>query len=128
MRFSKKRETLNAVQAQGEKKTALERGKKAVRCAYALGMAASTFATAAAATGAVAYAAGKEQQVITQIKNIMTSVMKYVGIGLCIFGVYELAMAFLQQAPEQKTKGILIIVVGALMTGMGGFIDSMAAE
>lgn len=117
----KNKETIAAFK---EKTSAKERVKGAARSAYALGMAASTFATAATATGVTAFAA-HEDEAINQIVEIMKKVCKYVGIGLAIFGVYELAMAFLQQAPEQKTKGVLIIVVGAIMIGMGTFIDTI---
>ena len=87
MRTSKVRETMNAVKAQNERKSIAEKGKKAARCAYALGMAASTFASAAAIASVTAFAegqqkqaSGKESQVITQIKTIMERVIVITNI------------------------------------------------
>jgi hypothetical protein len=114
MRMTNKRETMAAIQ---EKNTVREKTEKAVRCAYALGMAASTFAGAAVASGAVAFAAD-ENAAINQIVSIMGRVGRVAGIALMIFGIYEVVMAFLQQAPEQKTKGVLMLVVGAVLTGI----------
>lgn len=128
MRMTRTRETMAAVK---EKSSVKDRATKAARCAYALGMATSTFATAATMSAVTAFAETadeKANQVMDNVVNYMIKICRYVGIGLLAFGAYELAMAFIQQAPEQKTKGILIMVVGAIMTAMGTFISTITGH
>jgi len=125
----KNQETMTALQASSQKTTMRQKAEKCMRYAYAFSKAAATFAGTTAAAGTVAFAAGDADgaagTIMDNIVSYMKTILKWVGIGIAIFGVYEVAMAFLQQAPEQKTKGILMVVVGGCMIGMGGLVDAM---
>ena len=52
---------------------------------------------------------------IVYIINILLSISKYVGIALVVYGVYEVVMSFMQNQPEAKTKGIIMLLCGAVM-------------
>lgn len=52
---------------------------------------------------------------IEYIINILLSISKYVGIALVVYGVYEVVMSFMQNQPEAKTKGIIMLLCGAVM-------------
>lgn len=120
-------ETMTALQASSQRMTMRQKAEKCMRYAYAFGKAAAAFAGTTAVAGTVAFAAGEDAAgtVMDSIVDYMKTILKWVGIGIAIFGVYEVAMAFLQQAPEQKTKGILMVVVGGVMIGMGTLVDTM---
>lgn len=77
-------------------------------------------AMAATITGTYAMAAYNNNTSITgasNIINLLLSITKYAGIGLAVFGAYELAMSFLQNQPEAKTKGIIMLIAGVIMFG-----------
>ena len=125
MRMNNKRNTMNAIKE--------SKAKKALRTAYAAGMAVNAFAGAMALTSVTAFAGngdGSEQgdKVISKLVDVMTTIGTYVGMGLIVFGAYEIIMSFLQQQPEAKTKGILMAVCGAVMMGIGGFIGDLGVS
>ena len=68
---------------------------------------------------------GTAGTVITKLKDVMTTIGKYVGMGLLVFGAYEVIMSFLQQQPEAKVKGILMCVCGGVMMTIGDFIKGL---
>lgn len=82
---------------------------------------ACTMSAAMAASMTATYAmAGKYNNNTTisgadSIINLLLSITKYAGIGLAVFGAYELAMSFLQNQPEAKTKGIIMLIAGVIM-------------
>lgn len=135
MRIFNTRKNMEALQ---QKETVKKENKAVqfVRSIFALCMAASTFVTAAGASAAVAFAGEDKSggnggdnsgKVIEQMEKIMGYIGTGVGTGLVIFGAYEVVMAFLQQAPEGKAKGVLICVCGGVMMGLPTIITSLKA-
>lgn len=53
-----------------------------------------------------------------QIIGILLTITRYAGVALCVYGVYEIVMSFMQNQPEQKTKGVIMTLSGAAMIGM----------
>jgi uncharacterized membrane protein YebE (DUF533 family) len=116
--MNKKRETMTAV----EEKSSLSAAKeKVARGVYALGYTAATFACSAPLLGITAFAS--EEDAKKALKNTLTKVGSIAGIGLIAYGVYEVIMSVLQQAPEQKTKGLIMAAVGAALTGIGTLLN-----
>ena len=61
-----------------------------------------------------------------KIIGFLLSVTTYVGVGVLIYGAYELAMSFTQDMPDKKTKGIafclgglILVAIKAVLTGIG---------
>lgn len=93
--------------------------RRIMACTMSAAMAASMTATYAMATTA-ASSKYKNNTTISgadSIINLLLTVTKYAGIGLAVFGAYELAMSFLQNQPEAKTKGIIMLIAGVIMVG-----------
>lgn len=53
-----------------------------------------------------------------KIIGLLLTVTRYVGIGLIVFGIYEVVMSFIQQQPEAKTKGIVMALAGLIMAAL----------
>lgn len=52
------------------------------------------------------------------IIGILLTITRFVGVALCVYGVYEIVMSFMQQQPEGKTKGIIMALSGVAMIGL----------
>lgn len=125
MRMNKKRETMTAV----EEKSSLSAAKeKVARGVYALGYTAATFACSAPLLGVTAFAAkATEQDAEKALKETLTKVGSIAGVGLIAYGIYEVIMSVLQQAPEQKTKGLIMAAVGAVLTSIGTLLSFLGS-
>jgi len=86
--------------------------RRLMACTMSAAMAASM-----TATYAFAYSNNTSITGADKIINLLLSITKYAGIGLAVFGAYELAMSFLQNQPEAKTKGIIMLIAGVIMFG-----------
>lgn len=91
----------------------------AVYCAFVCAMAATTIAASADEADEVG------QQVASGVISALLTISKYVGIGIVAFGVYEIAMSFMQNQPEAKTKGITMAIVGAILIGLKAMLSSI---
>ena len=56
------------------------------------------------------------------IIGIILTITRYAGVGLLIFGVYEVVMSFMQNQPEAKTKGIIMALCGVVMISLKSLI------
>lgn len=61
---------------------------------------------------------GNSSSMMAKIIGILLTISQYVGVALIIYGVYEVIMSFMQNQPEAKTKGIVMALAGAVMTGL----------
>lgn len=50
-----------------------------------------------------------------KVIGIIVTITRYAGVGLAVYGVVEIVMAYMQQQPEAKTKGIIMLLCGAVM-------------
>ena len=62
---------------------------------------------------------------LTGIIDTLCSIAKYVGVALAAYGVYEVVQSFMQNQPEAKTKGIVMVACGAAMMGMKTLVDNV---
>lgn len=97
--------------------------RRIMACTMSAAMAASMTATYAMA--ATKYKNNTTISGADNIINLLLTVTKYAGIGLGVFGAYELAMSFLQNQPEAKTKGIIMLLAGVIMFGAPTIIDTV---
>jgi len=63
--------------------------------------------------------------IMGKVIGILLSIARYVGVGLIIYGVYEVVTSFMQNQPEAKTKGIVMALSGAALTGMKTILKGM---
>ncbi len=54
-------------------------------------------------------------EMMSDIIGILLTVTRFVGVALVVYGVYEFVMSFVQQQPEAKTRGIIMMLAGVLM-------------
>lgn len=57
------------------------------------------------------------------IIGILLTITRFVGVALCVYGVYEIVMSFMQQQPEGKTKGIIMALSGVAMIGLKSILQ-----
>lgn len=57
------------------------------------------------------------------IIGILLTITRFVGVALCVYGVYEIVMSFMQQQPEGKTKGIIMALSGVAMIGLKSILS-----
>ena len=53
-----------------------------------------------------------------KVIGILLTITRFAGVGLVVFGVYEIVMSFMQQQPEAKTKGIIMALAGIVMIAL----------
>lgn len=58
-----------------------------------------------------------------KIIGILLTITRFVGVALCVYGVYEIVMSFMQQQPEGKTKGIIMALSGVAMIGLKSILQ-----
>lgn len=58
------------------------------------------------------------------IIGVILTITRYAGVGLLIFGVYEVVMSFMQNQPEAKTKGIIMALCGVVMISLKTLIGA----
>ena len=100
--------------------------------ASAFAAAASTVATA---TMTQAFAFGESVTVnksggedpdamMGKVIGILLTITRFAGVALCVYGVYEIVMSFMQSQPEAKTKGIIMALSGVAMISMKSILGS----
>lgn len=50
--------------------------------------------------------------------GVILTIMRYVGVAMVIYGVYEIIMSIQNNQPEAKTKGIIMALSGVVMIGL----------
>ena len=98
--------------------------RRIMACTMSAAMAASMTATYAMAA-TTSYKNNTSIKGADNIINLLLTITKYAGIGLGVFGAYELAMSFLQNQPEAKTKGIIMLLAGVIMFGAPTIISNL---
>lgn len=53
-----------------------------------------------------------------KVIGILLTITRFAGVALCVYGVYEIVMSFMQSQPEAKTKGIIMTMSGIVMITM----------
>lgn len=56
--------------------------------------------------------------------GIILTIMRYVGVAMTIYGVYEIVMSIQNNQPEAKTKGIIMALSGMVMISMKSVIGA----
>lgn len=64
-------------------------------------------------------------QMMGRIIGIMLTITRFAGVGLVLFGVYEIVMSFMQQQPEAKTKGIIMALSGVVMIALKSILQAV---
>lgn len=62
---------------------------------------------------------------MTGIVNTLIAIARFVGVALAAYGVYEVVQSFMQNQPEAKTKGVVMVACGAAMIGLGPLIHGV---
>lgn len=60
-----------------------------------------------------------------KVIGIMLTITRFAGIGLVVFGIYEIVMSFMQQQPEAKTKGIIMALAGIVMIALKSILQAV---
>lgn len=63
--------------------------------------------------------------VMGNVIGFILQLSKWVGIGLLIYGVYEIVMSFMQNQPEAKTKGIIMAFAGVILIALKSALSLM---
>ncbi len=50
--------------------------------------------------------------------GVILTIMRYVGVAMLVYGVYEIIMSIQNNQPEAKTKGIIMALSGVVMIGL----------
>ena len=88
--------------------------------------------------GAVAFADGADatptsstggdaqvESTMNKVIDWILSITRWVGVVLGIWGIYETVMSFMQQQPEAKTKGIIMIIAGVVMISLKSVLKQL---
>ncbi len=54
-------------------------------------------------------------QAMGAVIGVILTIMRYVGVAMVIYGVYEIVMSIQNNQPEAKTKGIIMALSGVVM-------------
>lgn len=63
--------------------------------------------------------------VMGNVIGFLLTMSKWVGVGLLIYGVYEIVMSFMQNQPEAKTKGIIMAFAGVILIALKSVLKTM---
>ncbi len=55
---------------------------------------------------------------MAKIIGFLVTVTTYVGVGVLVYGGYELAMSFTQDMPDKKVKGVAFIIGGLILVAI----------
>ena len=67
---------------------------------------------------------GSVDSMMGKVIGILLTITRYAGVALCVYGVYEIVMSFMQSQPEAKTKGIIMALSGVAMISMKSILGS----
>ncbi len=64
-------------------------------------------------------------QMMGNIIGIILTVMRYVGVAMVVYGVYEIVMSIQNNQPEAKTKGIIMALSGVIMIAIKSVLSGL---
>lgn len=125
--------TMKAMTLSDAKQKTFEKGAKVVRNSL---LALNTVMLYANITAMRVYAFGENVTVTAsgdadagalmgKIIGIMLTITRFAGVGLVLFGIYEIVMSFMQQQPEAKTKGIIMAMSGIVMIALKSILSGI---
>ncbi len=56
--------------------------------------------------------------------GVVLTIMRYVGVAMVIYGIYEIVMSIQNNQPEAKTKGIIMALSGVVMIAIKSLISA----
>lgn len=65
--------------------------------------------------GAINVNAATPEKAMGAVIGVILTIMRYVGVAMVIYGVYEIVMSIQNNQPEAKTKGIIMALSGVVM-------------
>lgn len=60
-----------------------------------------------------------------KIFGVILTVMRFIGIGMVIWGIYSIVMSVTQERPEEKVKGIALALSGVVMIGLKSLLQAV---
>lgn len=68
---------------------------------------------------------GNAAEMMGKVIGILLTITRFVGVALVVYGIYEVVMSFMQDNPQQKTKGIVMALSGIVMTALKSILRSL---
>lgn len=68
---------------------------------------------------------GNAAQMMGKVIGILLTITRFVGVALVVYGIYEVVMSFMQDNPQQKTKGIVMALSGIVMTALKSILGTL---
>ena len=56
--------------------------------------------------------------------GVVLTIMRYVGVAMLVYGVYEIVMSIQNNQPEAKTKGIIMALSGVVMIAIKSLLTA----
>lgn len=63
-------------------------------------------------------------QAMGAVIGVILTIMRYVGVAMVIYGVYEIVMSIQNNQPEAKTKGIIMALSGVVMIAIKSLLSA----
>lgn len=57
-----------------------------------------------------------------QLIGILLMITRYVGVGILVYGVYEVVLSFTSDQPEKRVKGISLALAGVVLVALRSVI------
>ena len=59
------------------------------------------------------------------IVGVLLTIVRFAGVGLVVYGVFEIVQSFMQNQPEAKTKGVIMALSGIVMIALKSVLSSL---
>lgn len=59
------------------------------------------------------------------IIGVILTIMRYAGVVLVIYGIYEIIMSIMNNQPEAKTKGIFMAMAGVVLIALKSILQGL---
>lgn len=56
--------------------------------------------------------------------GVVLTIMRYVGVAMVVYGIYEIVMSIQNNQPEAKTKGIIMALSGVVMIAIKSMLTA----
>lgn len=63
-------------------------------------------------------------QAMGAVIGVILTIMRYVGVAMIIYGIYEIVMSIQNNQPEAKTKGIIMALSGVAMVAIKSLLSA----
>lgn len=97
--------------------------KKILAAGSAVAVIGSLLVTAFASGGG---ADGAITDIVSMMLGYVVDMFKVVGVLVAVYAVAQFALAFKDDNPDQKSRSTVLLVVGAMLLGMGTFANKIA--